>query len=360
MKHNHSIMDLLTSSSERQDIPVVILAGFLGSGKTTLLQQWTQQCLQQGMKPAVIMNEAGDVNLDGQLLPEEVNMEELLGGCICCSIRGDFGLKLLELVQEHQPDVVYVECTGIAEPMELVDALTDVSLYAPVQLTHIVTLVDSLQMSHWIDDTASVSKPSRKMMHLLQEQIRAANLLIVNKCDLVQEKDIQRVEQQLKQWNKEATIVYAEQAQVKPEQWQRSLMLSDELGQVSYQREEGSTIPSSCSCQGEHVHDVGCEAHAHHQSSHAHVTVWTRALPTSVDSHTFEQWLKGLPQQVYRAKGIVTFSDTTTRYMFQFAYRQTEFIPIRPQGDIDDVIVLIGEQMDAEQLYVELQDMLRA
>ncbi|MCR8842863.1 GTP-binding protein [Paenibacillus sp. SC116] len=359
MTHNHSIMDLMTSSSERHDIPVVILAGFLGSGKTTLLQQWTQQCLQQGMKPAVIMNEAGDVNLDGQLLPEEVNMEELLGGCICCSIRGDFGMKLLELVQEHQPDVVYVECTGIAEPMELVDALTDVSLYAPVQLTHIVTLVDVLQLSHWIDDAASVSKPSRKMMHLLQEQIRAANLLIVNKCDLVQEHDIQRVEQQLKQWNKEATIVYAEQAQVKPELWQRSMALSDELRNISDQSEQTVATPQPCSCQEDNGHDVGCEAHTHHQSSHAHVTVWTRALPSAVDSHTFEQWLKGLPQHVYRAKGIVTFSDTTKRYMFQFAYRQTEFIPIRPQGDIDDVIVLIGEQMDAEQLYVELQEMLR-
>lgn len=92
-------------SDNASKIPVVILAGFFGSGKTTLLQQWLQWSLEAGMKPAVVMNEVGEVNLDGQLLPESVAMIELLNGCICCSMRGDFSLKLYELVQSERPDI---------------------------------------------------------------------------------------------------------------------------------------------------------------------------------------------------------------------------------------------------------------
>ncbi|MGZ9584125.1 CobW family GTP-binding protein [Paenibacillus marinisediminis] len=320
-----------------KDIPVIILAGFLGSGKTTFLQQAVQRCLEAGQTPAVIMNEVGDVNLDGQLLPDKVAMEELLSGCICCSIRDDFGVKLYELVSTQSPDVIIVECTGIAEPMELVDTLTEVSLYAPVQLTHIITIVDTAHMAEHVF-LEEGSTRSKKLERLLREQVRAANLLVLNKCDLISSADAARVECHLQEWNSRAHVHRTSHAEIPLETWEQCLLCSIERGGTGDVSETLLAMPND-----KHIHDHSQHVHA----SHAHVTVWTHPIERPVDSLRFEEWLMALPQEVYRAKGIVRFTDTSKRYMFQYAYRATQFIPIQPQGDIEDVLVLIGEQMDA-------------
>lgn len=338
------------NSHTNKSIPVIILAGFLGSGKTTFLQQAVQYCLNQHQTPAIIMNEVGDVNLDGQLLPEGVPMEELLSGCICCSIRGDFGIKLYELVSTKSPDVIFVECTGIAEPMELVDTLTEVSLYAPVQLTHIITIVDTAQMAEQVFPEQSETK-SKKLERLLREQVRAANLLILNKCDLIAQEEVLRVTKHIRDWNSTAHIHETVKSEIPQSLWEQCMLLSNERVSV---HQPTSELPVSCSCQQEHqttsTHAPSCEHHHEMNSSHAHVTVWTHPIEQAVDSEKFEAWLMALPSEVYRAKGIVRFTDTTKRYMFQYAYRATEFIPIQPQGEVSDVIVIIGEQMNAQQL----------
>lgn len=317
-------------SDNAQKIPVVILAGFLGSGKTTLLQQWLQWSLEAGMKPAVVMNEVGEVNLDGQLLPEDVAMTELLNGCICCSMRGDFSLKLYELVQSERPDIIYVECTGIAQPMELVDSITEISLYSDIVLHHIVTVADA---SHLAAMLGEGDKPNRKLMNLLQEQVRAAQLILVNKADRVNEAQLEAVQRHLCTWNDQADMLVTERAAIDRSRWLDAIRTGD----VPAEQEAKPRCTS-----GHHSHDK--------------VTVWTRAIPQAVDSERFERWLLGQPSNVYRAKGIVTFTDTTKRYMFQYAYRATEFVPITPQGEVEDVIVVIGEQMDVAGLERSFRD----
>lgn len=84
-----------------QVVPVYILSGFLGSGKTTLLQRLLEHWKDQGLRPAVVMNELGEVNLDGLLVEQTVPMAELLGGCICCSIRGDLSTELTTLIRRN-------------------------------------------------------------------------------------------------------------------------------------------------------------------------------------------------------------------------------------------------------------------
>ncbi|MDU5140669.1 MAG: GTP-binding protein [Paenibacillus dendritiformis] len=310
-------------SDNRPKIPVVILAGFLGSGKTTLLQQWLQWSLEAGMKPAVVMNEVGEVNLDGKLLPEDVAMTELLNGCICCSMRGDFSLKLYELVQSERPDIIYVECTGIAQPMELVDSITEISLYSGVVLNHIVTLADAAHLAALLEGDT----PNRKLMNLLQEQVRVAQLILVNKADRVNEAQLEAVQRHLRTWNAEAGLLVTERAAIDRSRWLDAIRTG--ASPAWQERKPGCA-------SGPHAHDK--------------VTVWTRAIPRAVDSERFERWLLGQPSNVYRAKGIVTFTDTTKRYMFQYAYRATEFVPITPQGEVEDVIVMIGEQMDVAEL----------
>lgn len=112
--------------------PVVILSGFLGSGKTTLLARMLDYYAKRRIRPAVIMNEAGDVNLDGQLVNEEVPMREMLSGCICCTIRGDLGMEIRDLIADRSPDLILIEATGVANPMEIFDSVTEAAFLVPI------------------------------------------------------------------------------------------------------------------------------------------------------------------------------------------------------------------------------------
>src|SRR5258706_12772100 len=110
--------------SENDRIPVHLISGFLGSGKTTLLQNLLNYCLTQGIKPAVLMNEYGEVNIDGELLRGQGNtVREMTNGCICCTIGGTLGLALQD-VAARKPDVIFIEATGLADPVELIDQAT--------------------------------------------------------------------------------------------------------------------------------------------------------------------------------------------------------------------------------------------
>lgn len=129
-----------------QVVPVYILSGFLGSGKTTLLQRLLDHWKNQGLRPAVVMNELGEVNLDGLLVEQTVPMAELLGGCICCSIRSDLSTELATLIKKETPDVVVIEATGAANPLEIVDGVTEISLYQKVELKSLITVVDAAHL----------------------------------------------------------------------------------------------------------------------------------------------------------------------------------------------------------------------
>ncbi len=161
-------------------IPIVVLSGFLGSGKTTLLQHALAYYKGQGLKPAILMNELGDVNLDGSLVNGQAPTKEMLSGCICCTIRGDLGVELMNLAEEYNPDVIIVECTGVANPMEIVDAVTDASIYSSMILQSVITVVDARQFL----DFAS-GHERNKSYRLMQDQLRCASKLIINKTDLL-------------------------------------------------------------------------------------------------------------------------------------------------------------------------------
>jgi G3E family GTPase len=318
-------------------VPVHILSGFLGSGKTTLLTRALDYYKLQDLKPAVLMNELGDVNLDGMLVGDEVPMTEMLGGCICCTIRGDLGLELKELIEEHKPDVVFVECTGAANPIEILDGVTDASLLTQLELKSVITVVDAAQFAE------RAERSTGKTFRLMQDQIRCATHLILNKSDLVEHDTLQSVEKQLRELNPVAPIEVTVKAEI-------DLSLFQQLeGSVSrtHRHAEGE----ACSCgnpsHGHHSHTA-----AHH--SHEHVMVYTHYFDHPIDSERFEELIGRLPHEIYRAKGILRFTDTVSPFMFQYAYREMDFLKITPKEELPSVAVFIGEHFNKEQLVAEL------
>jgi len=311
-------------------VPVYLLTGFLGSGKTTLLRRLIDDAHAKGWNPAVLMNEIGDVNLDGLLVDAAIPMAEMLGGCICCTVRGDLGLELAQLAKEHDPDVIWIESTGVAQPMEIIDAVTDASLYARFELRGVVTVVDARHLL----DRANIG--AGKTYRLMQEQVRCASLVLLNKTDLVAESELARLKDLLEGWNPNARIVASVNAGLDLE--------------LVYGEDARFNSPETAKRQPDDH-----ERHLHHH--HSHVNVWTRYLNGPLDSRSFENFVQSLPEEVYRAKGIVSFKDTANRYLFQYAYRQSDFLPIRPQGNVQDVLVMIGEGFSQSELAAKLDEL---
>ncbi|GGA12883.1 zinc transporter [Paenibacillus marchantiophytorum] len=330
-------------------VAVYILSGFLGSGKTTLLTKAIDYFTEAGRKPAVIMNEIGEVNLDGQLVASEVPMSELLGGCICCSSRGDLGLALKDLVTDEQPNLIFIESTGIANPMEIIDEVTDASLLLPVELKAVITVVDAPQL-------LELSRTSRgKTYRLMQEQIRCANLLLLNKTDLLQTEALQEVDALVRDWNSYASVHYTVFSQI-------DMTLIENLDAEDERQPSAVGGHEEAHQEHEHGHDAddehhpghGREEHHEHHHSHSHVMAYTHFFEQAVDSHAFEEFVSKLPQEVYRAKGILSFSDTSSRFLFQYAYREMDFVKITPKGVVPDVAVFIGENFSKDVVRTAL------
>ncbi|MCM3038166.1 GTP-binding protein [Paenibacillus motobuensis] len=340
--------------------PIYILSGFLGSGKTTLLQRLIAKWKNEGLKPAVIMNEIGEVNLDGLMIGPEVPMAEMLGGCICCTIRSDLSMQLYELIQGEKPDVVIIEATGAANPMEIFDAVSESSLLLKLDIRPMITVVDAAHLA------ALYEAQQGKTYRLMIEQIRCGSWLILNKVDLVSADELCELQALLQRLNPYAQVVTAEKCEVDIELLlSRSEADADRDTHAHSRRDHGQAMEHSHE-QDEHG-DRSDHAHTHdddhnHGShsahhSHEHVTVYTHYFTGPVNSVDFEKFIKELPREVYRGKGILHFSDTSSRFMFQYAYREADFMKINPQGDVPDVAVFIGEHFDKTALAEGLKSL---
>lgn len=337
--------------------PIYILSGFLGSGKTTLLQHLIAKWKDEGLKPAVIMNEIGEVNLDGLLIGPEVPMAEMFGGCICCTIRGDLSMQLYELIQGEQPDVVIIEATGAANPMEVFDAVSESSLLLKLDILPMITVVDAAHLA------ALYGAQQGKTYRLMIEQIRCGSWLILNKADLVSADVLRELQALLQRLNPYAQVITAEKCEVDIELLlSRSEVDAGPDTHAHLRRDDGQAIEHSLdrdkhADDRDHVHthadDHKHPDHEHHDHgshpahhTHEHVTVYTHYFTGPVNSVDFEKFIKELPREVYRGKGILHFSDTSSRFMFQYAYREADFMKINPQGNVPDVAVFIGEHFD--------------
>ncbi|MGQ3480297.1 CobW family GTP-binding protein [Paenibacillus sp. TY11] len=338
-------------------IPIVVLSGFLGSGKTTLLQHALAYYKEQDLKPAILMNELGDVNLDGSLVNGQAPMKEMLSGCICCTIRGDLGVELMNLAEEYKPDVIIVECTGVANPMEIVDAVTDASIYSSMILQSVITVMDARQFL----DFSSGSERS-KSLRLMQDQLRCASKLIINKTDLLAAGELQEVQALVKELNPYALTVSTQRSDVNAGTFfslQGEDRMDEENHLHTYDHDEHTDHhhhdhPDPEHHDHDHDHDHDHE-HGEHYHSYDHVVVHTHFFGQPVPRSEFEQLFRSLPAEIYRAKGIVRFLESEGQMMFQFAYRELEIIPIRPQKPVNDVAIIMGENFSASEIEERLR-----
>lgn len=289
-------------------IDVYLFSGFLGSGKTSLLVHVIEQIKAEGKKPAVFMNEFGQMPIDSGAVDGGVPLKELLDGCICCEGAEKTEAQMQGLLEENNDiDVILIETTGAAHPVEALDAIYSPLFADRLKIKGIVTVVDS---KLWLDR----EQLSPRIRSLYMEQIKHAHLLLANKSDLLTENELATVTLELTHFNETAPIVQT---------------VGGKLGfsfiEKALQSSKKSTNPI--------ISGAGLPL-----SSKMIV------FKEPVENRAFESWIKSLPDTVYRMKGFVPIVGTKNPYLFQYAYGIVNWMP--EYIKMDPILVIIGESID--------------
>ena len=178
-------------------IPVTVITGYLGSGKTTLLNHIL--AAQHGRKVAVIVNEFGEVGIDGQLIVQDDDEQliEFNNGCLCCTVRGDLIDTITKLQERNgELDAIIIETTGLADPAPVASTFfISEEIRATTRLDSFVTVVDAINLAKNLEQSVEA-----------QEQVAFADIILVNKTDLASEEQIAKIERQVRSLNPLATI----------------------------------------------------------------------------------------------------------------------------------------------------------
>lgn len=297
------------SAIPKRGMPVTIITGFLGSGKTTLLNQILQNT--QNLKVAVLVNEFGDINIDSQLLVSvNQDMVELSNGCICCTINDglvDAVYRILE--REDQIDYLVIETTGVADPLPIILTFLGTDLRDLTNLDSILTMVDAeaFNREHFQSEAAL-------------KQITYGDIILLNKIDLVTPQKLQELEAYIHEVKAGAKILHTTFGQV-PFPLILGVGLTPQEKYISSIEEDNHEHHHH-----DHEHHHHDHEHHHHDGHHSHhldndgfVSISFQS-DRPFDAYKFEEFLtEKMPQEVFRAKGILWFSDSELRHIFQLS-----------------------------------------
>ena len=295
------------------NVPKVhLLFGFLGAGKTTLVRNLLETS-NSDIPTAVIVNEFGQVGIDGEFLQgKSIDTIELLSGCICCTLKGSLLNAIEELAYEKGAERIIVEATGVADPEDMLDDLEDPSVIDKFDVAPIVTVVDA----------ANFYKIRMVLGEFYISQILNADIVILNKIDLAQDKSIINVTNQLKEINPDAEIRFTEFCDV-----DSSLIFSDlkttQIGKTS-----------------EHGH----ERHHHHE--HDTMTSFVLQPYNNLSHSALKQFCDKLPDNVWRMKGHMQLDGEPS--LVQYSTGQLDISESDPR--LHYRMVVIGQNLNAQNV----------
>jgi G3E family GTPase len=329
------------SEATASKIPVTVLTGYLGAGKTTLLNRILSE--NHGKKYAVIVNEFGEIGIDNDLIigaDEEVF--EMNNGCICCTVRGDL-VRIMDGLMKRKGkfDAIIVETTGLADPAPVAQTFfVDEDVQKNARLDAVVTVADAKWLSDRLKDA-----PEAK------NQIAFADVIVLNKTDLVSKAELAEVEARIRAINPYAKLHRTERC---------SVALADVLDRGAFDLDRILEIEPDFLESDGHDHDH------HHHHDHGHglkhyhdEEMQSLSLKTDkpLDPNVFMPWLQNLVQveggKILRSKGILSFHDDDDRYVFQGVHMMLEGDHQRKWKDgekRESRLVFIGRELPEETI----------
>ena len=347
-----------TMETAKRGLPVTIITGFLGSGKTTLLNHILTN--QQGLKTAVLVNEFGEIGIDNELIvsTDGDNMVELNNGCVCCTINEDLINAVYKILErEEKIDYLVVETTGLADPLPVALTFLGTELRDMTRLDSIVTMVDCSNFSlDLFNSEAALS------------QIQYGDVIVLNKTDLVNEADVDALEIRVRDMKKDARILRTQKSQVSI-----PLILSVGLFESDKYFEEAQSKDTHHD-HNDHDHDHHGHDHhdhdhhehhnhEHHDHDHSHhlendgFSSISFQFDNPLVIRKFQYFLDNqLPENVFRAKGILWFDESPKRHIFHLSGKRFTLEDEEWRGEKKNQLVLIGQNIDKEKLSQQIEN----
>ena len=344
-----------------------IISGFLGAGKTTFIKQLLKEAIS-GEKVVLIENEFGQIGIDGGFLKDAgIEIREMNSGCICCSLVGDFGRSLEEVLTKYQPDRVIIEPSGVGKLSDVMNAVKNVASEIEVMLNSAVTVVDVNKCRMYM----------KNFGEFFNNQIENAGTIVLSRTDVADPKKVQGAVEMLRQHNAKATIVTTPCSELTGAQLLEMIEQEDDMAEElmkearehmheHHHHHDDDDDECECGCHDhdhEHHHhdhdddcDCGCHDHDHHHHHH-HAdevfTSWGMENVAPCKKEELEAFLQDLSKgdvygQVLRAKGMIPSETEGEWYYFDLVPEENEIR--KGQPDYTGKVCVIGAKLDEEAL----------
>ena len=357
-----------------------VFSGFLGAGKTTLIKKLLKEALD-GSKTVLIENEFGEIGIDGGFLKEAgIEIKEMNSGCICCSLVGDFGTSLREVIETYAPERILIEPSGVGKLSDVLKAVDDVAVTLNVQVNSAVAVVDASKAKMYI----------KNFGEFFINQIAYAGTIILSRTDKVTPEKLEECVALIREHNQKATIITTPLEQLDGKAVLETIEGADSLDEMMKEMLERAKEEheehehhhhhhdEECGCGCHHDHDeddedeeehehhhhhhddeeCGCGCHHDHEHGHHHhhhadevFTSWGKETPAKFTPEKIESILTALDSGEYgsilRAKGMVPAEDGTWIY-YDYVPEEHDIRTGKPE--VTGKICVIGAELKEDKL----------